>query len=81
MRKNIDDEFSEDADWHGVACNILQKPIVATIVKKQYPTIEIALADEEINWRYKRHKDVMDKQIVKFNTKIDEIIATVIWDD
>ena len=81
LRKDIDEEFSKDADWHGIACNILQKPIVAIISKKQYPTIAKALSDEEIMWRYKRHKDIMDKQIVKFDTKIDEIIASVIWDD
>lgn len=81
FRKTIDDEFGEDAEWHGVACNILQKPFVSIIIKNKYRDVTSALLDEEINWRYKRHKKIMDEQIVKFETKINKIIESVIWDD
>ena len=81
IRADIDTHFAMDEDWSGVASNILQKPIIGILMRKGHGDLAKLFADEEVSWRYERHKTIMDKQLVKFRTRIDHAISNVIWDD
>ena len=79
LKSNIKAEYESDGRWRGPASNLLQRAIITSIVTNEPNSLSEVLKYEDVKWRIRKEKDLLNDQAKKFGGSIDELLTKTAW--
>lgn len=79
LKGHIKAEYESDDRWRGPASNLLQRAIITTIVTNEPNSLSEVLKYEDVKWRIRKEKDLLNDQAKRFGSLIDELLTKTAW--
>lgn len=79
LKAEIDTSFTHELDWPGPEAHILQRAIIHDVMLHKPRSLEDWKRTPDTAWRYVKHKVLMDRQLAKFGSKVNELLASTAW--
>ena len=79
LKGHIKAEYESDGRWRGPASNLLQRAIITTIVTNEPDSMKEVLKYDDVKWRIRKEKDLLNEQAKKFGALIDELLTRTAW--
>lgn len=79
LKGQIKTEYESDDRWRGPASNLLQPAIITTIVTNEPDNVHEILNYEDVKWRVRKEKELLNEQATKFGDLINELLKRTAW--
>ena len=79
LKAKIKARYEGDSRWIGPSSNLLQRAIVTAIVTNEPKSISEILNYDDVKWRIKKEKELLNEQIQKYDKPINELLGKTAW--
>ncbi len=79
MKEAIKLEFQNDVEWRGPGSNLLHRGVITTILLEEPSMLKEVTEHEDVKWRIKKEKNIMQRQINVFGSEIDKLLSATAW--
>lgn len=79
IKANIREQYESDTRWRGPSSNFLQRAIITAIVTNEPNSIDEILEYDDVKWRVKKEKELLNEQANIFGDSINEVLARTAW--
>ena len=79
LKGEIDSSFAQELDWPGPEAHILQRAIINDVMLHKPRSLEDWKRTPDTAWRYVKHKVLMDRQLAKFGSRVNGLLASTAW--
>ena len=79
LKGEIKSQYQRDSRWRGPSSNLLQRAIITAIVTNEPDSINEALRYDDVKWRVRREKDLLQEQVKEFGSSINELLLKTAW--
>ncbi len=79
IKEAIKLEFQNDVEWRGPGSNLLNRGVITTILLKEPSTLNEVAEYEDVKWRIRKEKNIMQRQMDIFGSEIDKLLSATAW--
>lgn len=79
LKGEIKSQYESDSRWRGPSSNLLQRAIITAIVTNEPDSIDEALRYDDVKWRIRKEKDLLQEQAKDFGSAINELLLKTAW--
>lgn len=79
LKGKIKSQYESDSRWRGPSSNLLQRAIITAIVTNEPDSINEALRYDDVKWRVRKEKDLLQEQAREFGSLVDKLLLRTAW--
>jgi len=79
IKSKIREHYESDTRWRGPSSNFLQRAIITAIVTNEPNSVDEVLEYDDVKWRVKKEKELLNEQAKIFGDSINKILTRTAW--